>query len=87
MTMSCSTQSKNVRIAGLVIPTDVNRYGRAVEVGIETASFERYIVGEGWKGKELFDFISKEVVALGKIVGKNSEGIPVLKVRKYVIKN
>ena len=62
---------------------DVNRYGRLVEIGIETETFDRYIIENGKVGRELFDYLFYEVSAEGHIVGQNTEGIKIIHITQY----
>ena len=84
--MPVAGESHFVRIKGFIIPTELNRHGRPVEIGIETETFERYIIGPGKQGKELFAHVFSEVEASGTLIGDSSEGNPIFKINAYSIK-
>ncbi|MFH1942197.1 MAG: hypothetical protein ABIL68_08825 [bacterium] len=75
--------SERVKITGRILPTDVNRHGRPIEICIETETFDRYIVSSGQKGKELFNFVFSDVMVEGTIVSENVLGDPVIKIDQY----
>lgn len=79
--------SHPVYIKGFIIPTEINRHGRPVEIGIETEAFDRFIVGNGKLGRELFAYLFSEVEASGTLTGESSEGDPILNILEFQIKN
>ena len=76
-----------MNIKGLIVPTERNRHGRPVEIGIETESFDRYIIGHGKRGRELFAHLFCEVEVSGTLIGDSTEGDPILNINEYKINN
>ncbi|MBN2416275.1 hypothetical protein JXO52_10560 [bacterium] len=66
--------SETIRLRGLIIPLDVNRFGRPMGVGIETDDFRQYIVREGYKSQKLLNRLFDEVEIIGMVIGEDTAG-------------
>ena len=73
------------KITGLILPIDVNRQGKVIEIGIEGADFTRFTILSDGKGTDLFDCLYANVTVEGEISGTNSEGNPTILVENYKI--
>lgn len=79
--------SKNVsiKIIGKVKVNDYDKGGNVVQVSLETEDFEKYIIGDNNKGKELLKLIDKKVKVNGYIRGEYYDGSEILFVESYEI--
>lgn len=78
---------KNVstKIIGKINANDYDKGGNVVQVSIETENFEKYIIGDKNKGKELLKLIDKIVKVNGYIGGEYYDGSEILYVKNYKI--
>jgi hypothetical protein len=85
--MSPQVYSRDVALSGTIIAIDIDRRGKAVEIALETEDFQQYVIESNGKGNELFDFIFDDVTITGTVMGKTAEGVALIRVKTYEIRN
>jgi hypothetical protein len=72
-----------ITIIGFVIPVEWDKNGSAVSVSITTDSFEKYIVFDDPKGRELLNLIDQQVQVEGIVSGEDLVGNKFIKLDNY----
>jgi hypothetical protein len=88
MTEKQKRQLKRNRLAtvhGIVIPVRWDDRGNVLTVGISTHDEEEYLVEIQGKGRELFQFVRKEVEAYGLV--RREAGKKIISVERYNLKS
>ena len=85
--MATQVHAKDITLSGTIIATDIDRRGKAVEIALETEDFQQYVIENNGKGGDLFEFIFDDVSITGTLIGKTVEGVPVLRVKTFHVKN
>jgi hypothetical protein len=73
----------SITLIGFVIPVDWDKNGTAVSVSITTDSFEKYIVLDDPKGRELLNLIDEQVRVEGIVSGEDLVGNKFIKLKRY----
>jgi len=76
-------KSPQVKINGFIASKDRDQRGNLVQVSIETDKFERYIVNDDDRGRELFDFINQDIEVRGRVIGEDIDGNKIISISKY----
>jgi hypothetical protein len=76
-------RSKLIAVTGVVIPTDWDEKGNAVDIAISSHDETEYFVDKKGKGPELLPLIRKEVEVRGVV--REEENRKVITVRKFII--
>ena len=83
--MQLPKKSDHLKIKGVITPKDRDKGGNVVQVLLETKNFERYTIADNRVGRELLEFIGKEVTIHGIISGEDIDGSDMLFVQKYEV--
>ena len=76
-----------VDLNGVIIVTESDRWGKPLEIAVETDDFQTYIITGKQKGKELFKHISKRLSLSCQLEGKNYYGHSIVSVFNYNLTN
>ena len=74
-----------VTLSGCILPSDISRHGKVLEVIIETEDFQQFIVTPNKKGKELFNLLYSNVSVNGLISGEDAYGKMIIIIKEYNI--
>ena len=77
--------NEHITITGFVVPVDWDEHGTVVVISIVTNSFEKYILADDKKGKELVNFIDEEVRVEGVVTGEDLAGNKIIEIMNYKV--
>ena len=66
-----------IELDGVVIPTQWDRRGAVIQVAIQTASFEKYLINDD-KKLNLLNMIDQHIHIKGVVVGEDVKGLQIL---------
>jgi len=73
-----------ITLNGIIIPLDVNRFGRPMGIGIETDDFKQYIVQDGYRNEELISRLHQRIELIGAVIGLDSAGSCIIEIKKII---
>ena len=82
--MGTTAREEQVQIQGYVLSTDFDRHGKILDITLETEDFQQYGIVHNTKGKELFNYILKQVIVKG-ILETKEDAHPIISIQEYEI--
>jgi hypothetical protein len=79
------SRGKTVTLTGIVIPADWNDRQELIATALATADEKEYRIDPNRKGKELRDYLQRQVEATGAL-GRDEKGRDVITVKRYIVK-
>ncbi len=83
--MALKKRAQSITLTGIVIPVDWNDDHDVIVVALATADEKEYRIVGNRRGKELFDYLQRQVEATGTL-GEDEEGRIVITLRSYIVK-
>lgn len=75
---------KELKIRGRIFPARRDHEGNVTRLVIDTVDQDEYFIDLNKKGKELFEFINRNVEVIG-IVREDEDGNYIINVREYIL--
>jgi hypothetical protein len=72
-----------IKIAGVIAPRERDPRGNLIQVSIDTDRFERYIIADDAKGRELLNYLNADVEIEGSVIGEDIDGYKLVSVMRY----
>ncbi len=72
-----------IKIAGVIAPRERDTRGNLIQVSIDTDRFERYIIADDAKGRELLNYLNADVEIEGSVIGEDIDGYKLVSVMRY----
>jgi len=83
--MAQKKRAQSVTLTGIVIPVDWDDDHEVIMAALATADEKEYRIAGNRKGKELLDYLQRQVEATGAL-GEDEEGRVVIKLKRYTVK-
>lgn len=81
--MPKTTIGSYMKIAGVIAARERDKRGNLIQVSIDTDRFERYIIADDAKGRELLNYLNNDVEIEGKVIGEDIDGYKLISVVHY----
>ena len=78
-------RKKTVTLTGIVIPADWNDDQEVIAASLATADEKEYRIDPNRKGKELLDYLQRQVEVTGAL-GLDEKGRDVIVIKRYIVK-
>jgi hypothetical protein len=83
--MAQKKRAQSVTLTGIVIPVDWDDDHEVIMAALATADEKEYRIAGNRKGKELLDYLQRQVEATGAL-GEDEEGRVVITLKRYTVK-